>query len=115
MADNKKFKRVILKLSGEAMAGAKGFGIDPETVYSLAKQIKEVTNEGIEVLATNGDNHLGGDDFDERLTEYLVKEIKNQSRVDVRKDFTAMQRIREAAEIGLMKNGRKKDFICLML
>ena len=58
MAEDKKFKRVILKLSGEAMAGAKGFGIDPETVYSLAKQIKEVTNEGIEVAVVNGGGNI---------------------------------------------------------
>ena len=54
MAEAKKFKRVILKLSGEAMAGSKGFGSDPETVYSLAKQIKEVTDNGSEVAIVNG-------------------------------------------------------------
>lgn len=58
VAENKKFKRVILKLSGEAMAGAKGFGIDPETVYSLAKQIKEVTDHGIEVAVVNGGGNI---------------------------------------------------------
>ena len=42
MTAEKKYKRIILKLSGEAMAGEKGFGIDPTVVYSLAKQIKEV-------------------------------------------------------------------------
>lgn len=54
MAEIEKFKRVILKLSGEAMAGEKGFGIDPEVVYSLAKQIKEVVESGVEVAVVNG-------------------------------------------------------------
>ena len=58
MAELKKYKRVILKLSGEAMAGEKGFGIDPEVVYSLAKQIKEVTESGVEVAVVNGGGNI---------------------------------------------------------
>lgn len=54
MADVKKFKRVVLKLSGEALAGAKGFGIDPEIVDSLASQIQEVVEKGLEVAIVNG-------------------------------------------------------------
>lgn len=57
MAESK-FKRVILKLSGEAMAGEKGFGIDPETVMNLAKQIKEVTDCGLEVAIVNGGGNI---------------------------------------------------------
>ena len=57
MAENK-FKRVVLKLSGEAMAGSKGFGIDPETVMSLAKQIKEVTDQGLQVGIVNGGGNI---------------------------------------------------------
>ena len=57
MAESK-FKRVILKLSGEAMAGSKGFGIDPETVMNLAKQIKEVTDSGLEVAIVNGGGNI---------------------------------------------------------
>lgn len=57
MAESK-FKRVILKLSGEAMAGEKGFGIDPETVMTLAKQIKEVTDCGLEVAIVNGGGNI---------------------------------------------------------
>lgn len=49
-----KYKRVVLKLSGEALAGAKGFGIDPEVVDSLAVQIKEVVESGLEVAIVNG-------------------------------------------------------------
>lgn len=54
MAEMKKFKRVVLKLSGEALAGAKGFGIDPEIVDSLASQIQEVVESGLEVAIVNG-------------------------------------------------------------
>lgn len=53
-----KFKRIVLKLSGEAMAGAKGFGIDPETVMSLARQIKEVVDQGLEVGIVNGGGNI---------------------------------------------------------
>lgn len=54
MAEVNKFKRVVLKLSGEALAGAKGFGIDPEIVDSLAAQIQEVVERGLEVAIVNG-------------------------------------------------------------
>lgn len=54
MAEDKKFKRVVLKLSGEAMAGAKGFGIDPNVVDSLAAQIQDVVEQGLEVAIVNG-------------------------------------------------------------
>lgn len=54
----RKFKRIVLKLSGEAMAGAKGFGIDPETVMGLAKQIKEVTDQGLQVAIVNGGGNI---------------------------------------------------------
>ena len=54
MTELKKYKRVILKLSGEALAGEKGFGIDPEVVYAMAKQIKAVLESGVEVAIVNG-------------------------------------------------------------
>lgn len=57
MAESK-FQRVVLKLSGEAMAGDKGFGIDPETVMGLAKQIKEVTDQGLQVAIVNGGGNI---------------------------------------------------------
>ena len=60
--------------------------------------IIEIGDGVIEVLATNGDNHLGGDDFDERITEYLISEIQRQYHADVKKDYAALQRVREAAE-----------------
>lgn len=58
MADTQKYKRVVFKLSGEAMAGDKGFGIDPEIVYSLGQQIKEVAKLGIEVAIVNGGGNI---------------------------------------------------------
>ena len=60
--------------------------------------IIEISDGVIEVLATNGDNHLGGDDFDERIQEYVCAELKQTKNVDARKNMSAMQRIREAAE-----------------
>ena len=58
----------------------------------------EIGDEVIEVLATSGDNHLGGDDFDDRIKEYLCNYIEFKHGVDIKKDLSAMQRIREAAE-----------------
>ena len=58
VTENNKFKRVVLKLSGEALAGEKGFGIDPEVVYSLAAQIKDVVATGIEVAVVNGGGNI---------------------------------------------------------
>lgn len=58
LSEAKKYKRVIFKLSGEALAGEKGFGIDPEVVYSLAKQIKEVVESGMEVAIVNGGGNI---------------------------------------------------------
>lgn len=52
------FKRVVLKLSGEALAGSRGYGIDPETVESIAKQIQEINNTGLEVAIVNGGGNI---------------------------------------------------------
>ena len=60
MTELKKFKRVVLKLSGEALAGEKGFGIDPTVVYALAKQIKAVVETGVEVAIVNGGGNFKG-------------------------------------------------------
>ena len=58
MAEENKFKRVVLKLSGEALAGEKGFGIDPEIVDSIAKQIQDVTECGLQVAVVNGGGNI---------------------------------------------------------
>ena len=60
--------------------------------------IIEIGEGVIDVLSTSGDNHLGGDDFDERIAEWILRNFKAKYRTDLSKDFSAMQRIREAAE-----------------
>ena len=58
MANEAKYKRVVLKLSGEALAGEKGYGIDPNVVNSIAKQIKEVLDCGLEIAVVNGGGNI---------------------------------------------------------
>jgi len=98
----------VMRIINEPTSAALAYGLDNGTpqkimVYDLGGgtfdvSIIEIGEGVIEVLATNGDNHLGGDDFDERIVTYLVELIKNEYHVDVRKDFAALQRVREAAE-----------------
>ena len=61
-------------------------------------RVLEVGDDVVEVLATNGDTHLGGDDFDELLIGHIAKDFENKERIDLRKDPMALQRLREAAE-----------------
>ena len=58
MANEAKYKRVVLKLSGEALAGEKGYGIDPNVVNSIAGQIKEVLDCGLEIAVVNGGGNI---------------------------------------------------------
>lgn len=98
----------VARIINEPTAAALAYGLENEMpqkvmVYDLGGGTFDVSvieiGEGvIEVLATSGDNHLGGDDFDDRLTEYIIKEYKNRERVDLSKDKMALQRVREAAE-----------------
>ena len=98
----------VKRIINEPTAAALAYGLNNGTaqkimVYDLGGgtfdvSIIEIGDGVIEVLATAGDNHLGGDDFDERLTQYLVSQIKSQYHADVTKDLTAMSRVREAAE-----------------
>ena len=67
-------------------------------VRTFDVSILEISSGVIEVLATAGNNHLGGDDFDQCVVEYLVKEFKREHRLDLSRDPAAMQRIKEAAE-----------------
>lgn len=60
--------------------------------------VLDINGGVIEVLATAGNNRLGGDDFDDALTDYIIDEFKNQSGLDARRDITALSRIKEAAE-----------------
>lgn len=98
----------VLRIINEPTSAALAYGLDNGTpqkimVYDLGGgtfdvSIIEIGEGVIEVLATNGDNHLGGDDFDERVTDYLTEIIKREHHVDIRKDFAALQRVKEAAE-----------------
>ncbi len=103
----------VKRIINEPTAAALAYGLDKEggdrtiAVYDLGGgtfdisiiEIDEVDGEKtFEVLATNGDTHLGGEDFDNRLINYLVDEFKKDQGMDLRKDPLAMQRLKEAAE-----------------
>ena len=98
----------VKRIINEPTAAALAYGVDKEEsqkimVYDLGGgtfdvSILEISSGVIEVLATAGNNHLGGDDFDQCIVEYLVKEFKKEHRLDLSRDPAAMQRIREAAE-----------------
>ncbi|HHW00588.1 MAG TPA: molecular chaperone DnaK [Clostridiaceae bacterium] len=99
----------VKRIINEPTSAALAYGLDNGTpqkimVYDLGGgtfdvSIIEIGEGVIEVLATNGDNHLGGDDFDERIVNYLTDMIKKEHHVDVSRDFAALQRIKQAAEL----------------
>ena len=98
----------VKRIINEPTAAALAYGLDKETdqkimVYDLGGgtfdvSVLEIGDGVIEVLATAGNNRLGGDDFDECVTKYLVDEFKKAEGVDLSGDKVAMQRLREAAE-----------------
>ncbi|MCR4841711.1 MAG: molecular chaperone DnaK [Eubacterium sp.] len=98
----------VLRIINEPTAAAFAYGLDngqPQKilVYDLGGgtfdvSVIEIGDNLISVLATAGDNHLGGDDFDERIVKYLVEEFKRTQRVNIASDPTAMQRVKEAAQ-----------------
>ena len=98
----------VKRIINEPTAAALAYGLDNEReqkimVYDLGGgtfdvSIIEIGDGVIEVLATSGDNRLGGDDFDERVTRYMIDEFKKAEGVDLSTDKMAMQRLREAAE-----------------
>ena len=98
----------VLRIINEPTSAALAYGLDHGQaqkimVYDLGGgtfdvSLIEIGDNLIEVLATAGDNRLGGDDFDARLTEYIVEEYKRTKRINLSRDVVAMQRIREAAE-----------------
>ncbi|MBQ7845603.1 MAG: molecular chaperone DnaK [Clostridia bacterium] len=97
-------KRIINEPTSAALAYGLNNGAQQKImVYDLGGgtfdvSIIEIGDGVIEVLATSGDNHLGGDDFDERVTQWLLGEFKCTTHVDLTRDMTAMIRVREAAE-----------------
>ncbi|MER5185096.1 molecular chaperone DnaK [Streptomyces sp. NPDC002896] len=98
----------VLRIINEPTAAALAYGLDKESdqtilVFDLGGGTFDVSlleiGEGVvEVKATNGDTHLGGDDWDQRIVEHLAKQFKNNYGVDLFKDKMAVQRLREAAE-----------------
>ena len=99
----------VLRIINEPTAAALAFGMDKEDqdqkimVYDLGGGTFDVSildiGDGVfEVLATNGNTHLGGDDFDQRIIDYLVSEFKKSNGIDLSTDKMAMQRLKEAAE-----------------
>jgi len=99
----------VLRIINEPTAAALAFGMDKEDqdqkimVYDLGGGTFDVSildiGDGVfEVLATNGNTHLGGDDFDDRIIDYLVSEFKKSNGIDLKSDKMAMQRLKEAAE-----------------
>ena len=99
----------VLRIINEPTAAALAFGMDKEEsdqkimVYDLGGgtfdvSILEIGDGVFEVLSTNGNTHLGGDDFDQKIIDYLVAEFKKSSGIDLSSDKMAMQRLKEAAE-----------------
>jgi len=98
----------VLRIINEPTASALAYGIDKEQdatvlVYDLGGGTFDVSiltlGDGVfEVKSTAGNNHLGGDDFDKRITDYLVEEFRKKEGVDLRNDPYAMQRLRDASE-----------------
>jgi len=98
----------VRRIINEPTAAALAYGIDKEEpqkvmVYDLGGgtfdvSILDINADVIQVLATSGNNRLGGDDFDQCITDYLVQEFKREQHIDLSKDATAMYRVREAAE-----------------
>jgi len=98
----------VLRIINEPTAAALAYGLDKKTdeqiaVYDLGGgtfdiSILEIGQGVFEVKATNGDTHLGGDDFDQRIIDWIADEFKKQNGIDVRGDRMALQRLKEAAE-----------------
>ena len=98
----------VLRIINEPTSAALAYGLDNGQaqkilVYDLGGgtfdvSIIEIGDHVIEVLATSGDNHLGGDDFDERIVQYLVEQFKKTEGINLFKDTAALQRLKEEAE-----------------
>jgi molecular chaperone DnaK len=98
----------VKRIINEPTAAALAYGFDKKkeekiAVYDLGGgtydiSILEVGDDTVEVKSTNGDTHLGGDDFDQRIIEWIISEFKKQEGIDLSKDPLALQRIKEAAE-----------------
>jgi len=98
----------VLRIINEPTAAALAYGFDKKTeqkiaVYDLGGgtfdiSILEVAPDNVQVLSTNGDTHLGGDDFDQKIIDWLAEAFLKDENIDLRKDPMALQRLKEAAE-----------------
>ncbi len=98
----------VLRIVNEPTASALAYGLDKKKDETIAVydfgggtfdiSILEVGDNVVEVISTNGDTHLGGDNVDQRIIEYLIAEFKKDQGIDVSKDKMVLQRLREAAE-----------------
>ncbi len=103
----------VLRIINEPTAAALAYGLDKKkdekiAVFDLGGgtfdiSILELGDGVFEVKSTNGDTHLGGEDFDQRIIEYLANEFKKDQGIDIRKDKMALQRLKEAAEKAKME------------
>ena len=103
----------MLRIINEPTAAALAYGLDKKkeekvAVFDLGGGTYDISvlelAEGVfEVKSTNGDTHLGGDDFDQRLIDWLVAEFKKDQGIDLSKDPMALQRLKEAAEKAKME------------
>jgi len=104
----------VLRIINEPTASALAYGIQTQAnhqtivVYDMGGgtfdvSILELSDDVYEVKSTNGDTHLGGDDFDERIVHYLLDIFKKETNIDLTSDRTALQRLREAAEKAKME------------
>ena len=98
----------VMRIVNEPTSAALSYGLNhgesqKVMVYDLGGgtfdvSVIEIADGVIEVLATAGDNHLGGDDFDARIVDWMIREFKLEHKVDISKDITALHRVKEAAE-----------------
>ncbi len=98
----------VLRIINEPTAAALAYGLDKKNAHTVAIydlgggtfdiSILELGEGVYEVKSTNGDTHLGGDDFDQKIVNYLAEEFKRENGIDLRKDTQALQRLRESAE-----------------
>jgi molecular chaperone DnaK len=98
----------VMRIINEPTAAALAYGLDKKNTHTIAVydlgggtfdiSILELGEGVYEVKSTNGDTHLGGDDFDQEILNYIADEFKKENNIDLRKDPQALQRLREAAE-----------------
>src|SRR5437879_11729949 len=115
------FRPVLFRSINEATAGALGYGAETKSGETIAVfdsgggtfdiSVLEVGAGVVEVKSTNGDTHLGGDDVDQRIVDWLIDEFKKKNNIDLSKDKMALQRLKDAAEeakieLSQMKIGR---------